>query len=346
MADDTGQPPPRHPRRRRSDFDPTFIGPKVARDRRRSSNRPAPSRTSPRPAPATPPAEPVAPPPAPSPTTSADPPGGGGRPWQASPADRSPNPAVCPFLRAAHGDELGPPSEVPDAANRCAALHDPVPQSLRQQSLVCLASGHVNCPRYLRGAAAVAAPVTATVRPRPSVSPAIAASAIAVIGAFVLSIGFVASRGGMEITAVVTPSPQASESALGAASPTASTAAGATPARPSTPARSASPSPSASSTGAPSATPTVAPTKTPSPKPSATPTRTPGPTAKSDRYALLVACPSTPKCWIYTVRAGDNLYSIAHYFGVPEARIRAMNPWLGKQGLRSGQKLRLPPPTR
>ena len=44
-----------------------------------------------------------------------------------------------------------PPVEVPDAVNRCAALGESVPQSLRQQELVCLTSAHVNCPRYLRG---------------------------------------------------------------------------------------------------------------------------------------------------------------------------------------------------
>ena len=64
-----------------------------------------------------------------------------------------PTPAVCPFLRAIDEDgALGLPVETPDPANRCAALPEPVPQSLRQQELVCLASGHVNCPRYLRGA--------------------------------------------------------------------------------------------------------------------------------------------------------------------------------------------------
>ena len=66
--------------------------------------------------------------------------------------DRSPNASVCPFLRAVDEDDtLGRPVETPDPANRCAALHEPVPQSLRQQELVCLTSGHVNCPRYLRG---------------------------------------------------------------------------------------------------------------------------------------------------------------------------------------------------
>ena len=66
--------------------------------------------------------------------------------------DHSPNAWVCPFLRAIDdADALGLPIESPDPANRCAALPDAVPQSLRQQELVCLTSGHVNCPRYLRG---------------------------------------------------------------------------------------------------------------------------------------------------------------------------------------------------
>ena len=73
-------------------------------------------------------------------------------------ADRVSDPRVCPFLRVIDdGERLGPPIEAPDPANRCAALREPVPQSLRQQELVCLSSGHVNCPRYLRGGLDVAA---------------------------------------------------------------------------------------------------------------------------------------------------------------------------------------------
>jgi LysM repeat protein len=61
---------------------------------------------------------------------------------------------------------------------------------------------------------------------------------------------------------------------------------------------------------------------------------------------LLRACPSTPRCWIYRVRSGDNLFSIARYFGVSTDSIYARNPWLRNRGLRAGQELRLPPPTR
>jgi LysM repeat protein len=94
--------------------------------------------------------------------------------------------------------------------------------------------------------------------------------------------------------------------------------------------------------------PSVAPSPPPSatPSPAATPTRKPTATPKSDRYKLLRACPNTPKCWIYKVRSGDNLFSIANYFGVLMDSIYARNPWLRNTGLRAGQELRLPPPTR
>ena len=61
--------------------------------------------------------------------------------------DRSPDPTICPFLRAIDDeDELGLPVEAPDPANRCAALREPVPQSLRQQELVCLTAGARQLP--------------------------------------------------------------------------------------------------------------------------------------------------------------------------------------------------------
>jgi len=87
-------------------------------------------------------------------------------------------------------------------------------------------------------------------------------------------------------------------------------------------------------------------TPSPTPSPTPRPTRTPRPTPSSDRYQLLTACPNTPRCWIYTVRRGDNVFSIAHYFGVSTDAVYSRNPWLRNTGLRAGQQLRLPPPTR
>jgi LysM repeat protein len=90
---------------------------------------------------------------------------------------------------------------------------------------------------------------------------------------------------------------------------------------------------------------------TPSPNPTPAATPTPEPTAKatpkpkSSRYALLTPCPGTSDCYIYVVRSGDNLFSIAKYFGVPLKTVQAMNPWT-KSGLVAGRQLRIPTPTR
>ena len=56
-------------------------------------------------------------------------------------------------------------------------------------------------------------------------------------------------------------------------------------------------------------------------------------------------CPGYPDCYVYVVRSGDNLTSIANYFGVSLAKVKAMNPWVSN-GLTIGRGLRIPPPTR
>ncbi|MGZ9276110.1 MAG: LysM peptidoglycan-binding domain-containing protein [Candidatus Limnocylindrales bacterium] len=255
--------------------------------------------------------------------------------WLPRPDDRSLDPAVCPFLRAAVDGDLSAPIEAPDPANRCAALREVVPQSRRQQELVCLTSGHVNCPRYLRGSAVTPEAARPVVRPRSSLSPAVIASLLVVIIAFSASVAFVVGRGGIALQAVV-PDASASPSSVAAASPSiAPTASGSTQ-------PSATPTPTVSPTAEPTPTPT--PTPKPTPSPTATATATPRPT--SNRYELLTACPNTPRCWIYRVRSGDNLFSIANYFGVSLDSIYDRNPWLRNTGLRQGQELRLPPPTR
>jgi LysM repeat protein len=253
-----------------------------------------------------------------------------GRAWLSRLEDRSLDPNTCPFLRASADGSLVTPIERPDPANRCAALAEAVPQSLRQQELVCLSSGHVNCPRYLRGAAVVVETPTPVVRSGRTLTTPVFASIVLLVMAVSASVAFAFTRGGIGLTAAV-PSPSATTVAVVPSpspfAPAATPSATVTPIAPT-----------------PSVTPSATPTATPSP--AATPTRKPAATPKSDRYKLLRACPNTPRCWIYRVRSGDNIYSIANYFGVSQASIYARNPWLRNTGLRAGQELRLPPPTR
>jgi LysM repeat protein len=261
-----------------------------------------------------------------------------GAPWRptAIGVDRSPDASVCPFVRAIDENGiLGLPVEAPDPANRCAALREAVPQSLRQQELVCLTSGHVNCPRYLRGSLGMGVPVepaSTSLTATPAIAGALAVLAVA----FLVSLGFVVSNGGLVLKAAP-----------------AAPIAGGVLADIETPAPTPAPTPIVTPTPAPTATatPSPTPTATPSPTPTATPTSTPSATPKatprptSNRYALLKPCPSTPNCYLYVIRSGDNLYSIANYFGVPLKTIQAWNPWT-QNGLTVGRSLRLPPPTR
>ncbi len=249
--------------------------------------------------------------------------------------DHSTTERVCPFLRAvADGDTLGQPVETPDPANRCIALHEPVPQSLRQQDLVCLSSAHVNCPRYLRGLVGLAAPVERVTATR-TVTPA-TAGALALLGlAFVVSIGFVVASGGLTLTAAV-PTATPGGAVLGEIETAA-------PSPVPTPDPTIDPPPSA--TASPTPSPSPSPTASPSPSPTLEPTPKATRKPTSDRYALLKPCPGTPNCYVYVVRSGDNLFSIAKYFGVPLKTVQAMNPWT-TTGLVAGRELRIPTPTR
>jgi LysM domain len=260
--------------------------------------------------------------------------------WLPALADRSPSPWVCPFLRAVGpGDVIGHPLEAPDVANRCAALREPVPQSLRQQELVCLSTGHINCPRYLRGALLASEVPARRVRVRSAVTPAIAASLVVLALSFAVSFGFVVANGGLTlpVAAIVTSAPSGTAAAIG---PTADPDVTAS----SSPSLSASPVPASPAPA--SATPTSSPTPIATPVPTPRPTATPRPKPTSDRFALLTRCPNKPDCWIYIIRSGDNLYSIANYFGVSLERVKALNPWTRTERLRAGRQLILPTPTR
>ena len=255
--------------------------------------------------------------------------------------DRSPDPETCPFLRAVDAsDRLVAPVETPDPANRCAALRDAVPQSLRQQELVCRVRAW-NCPRYLRGAVVIAEAPEAPARRSRSLTPAVLGSLVVLVMAASASVAFVMARGGLELAAAI---PTCRRSHLRRPSRRRRP-------RPCRPSSDPDPDPiptaipTVAPTPSPTASPTPAPTPTPTPRPTARPTTQPT-TGTASRYAVLRACPDTPRCYIYRVRAGDNLFSIAHWFGVSMDSIYARNPWTRTQGLRAGQELRLPPPTR
>jgi LysM repeat protein len=242
---------------------------------------------------------------------------------------------ACRFLASLDGDGERAEAHVQvHPANVCVAIGDPAPQSARQQELVCLAAAHRNCPRYLRGILIEQTPPPPPVR-EPISRPVVAASLV-LVAALAASFGFLAVRGSLTV-ALAGPSPGSSQLAI---VPAASVAVQPSP----SPVSSATPSVTPSATPSPS--PSLSPTPTGTPAATPTPTIAPTPRPSSDRYAVLTACPSTPDCWIYVVRSGDNLVSIAHWFGVSLERIYEMNPWARTSGLRAGQELRIPTPTR
>lgn len=172
-------------------------------------------------------------------------------------------------------------------------------------------------------------------RPNRTVTPAIAAALVVLAASFALSVAFVLANGGLDLPAAQRPS-DSNGVAGGFAT--------ASPAPSSTAVAESSPPPSS-----------VSPPALSVPSPSiATSTSTatarstaPAPArSSSNRYDLLTRCPTTPDCWIYVIRQGDNLFSIARYFGVPLSVVQERNPWTKTTQLVAGQKLLLPPPTR
>jgi LysM repeat protein len=70
-------------------------------------------------------------------------------------------------------------------------------------------------------------------------------------------------------------------------------------------------------------------------------------TATANRLELLTPCAGQADCYVYVVRSGDNLFSIAAFFGVDLGRVRDLNDWIGADSLiRPRQHLVIPTPTR
>jgi hypothetical protein len=250
---------------------------------------------------------------------------------------RSLDPSVCPFLRRDLHGTLVAPASVPGLEQTCIAVGAPRPQPLRQQELVCLRDAHADCPRYLRGATDASAPDKGA---GPAIPRATIAALSTRISSAALSVAFVVQRGGIAmpavgesptaIAAVSTPTPAVPGSTEAPTLTEVPASVAALPSR--SPILSPTPSPS------PSPSPMPTPVRTASPKPTATPTST--------RYTVLKACPNRANCYIYRVRSGDNLFSIANYFGHSLATIYRWNPQYPGTRLRVGDSIRMPPPTR
>ena len=176
-------------------------------------------------------------------------------------------------------------------------------------------------------------PAIPPARSNRTMTPAVAGALVVLAASFALSVGFILANGGLDLPAAAHL--PAASSGLAAAAPTAAGTDGAMP----TIAPSAIASPGPASTTQPA---------TPAPSLAATPppTSAPTPNSSSNRYDLLTACPDSPDCWVYIVRVGDNLSSIAKYFGASLKVVEERNPWTRTTQLVAGQQLLLPTPTR
>ncbi len=145
--------------------------------------------------------------------------------------------------------------------------------------------------------------------------------------ALVLTVAFVSIRGGLAL-------PAASPSAAGLASPSPAASAP----------ESAAPSPSPTATPPPSPSPSPTPSPVPTPTVSPTPVPTPSPSLPA-AYQGLKPCPDAPACYLYRVRSGDNLTSIAAKFGITVTALRKANREIADPSLlHVGDRIRVPLP--
>jgi len=261
---------------------------------------------------------------------------------RSAPAPPANAPERCKFLRSIGPDgKLFDPGQGAVPTHRCAAYGDPLPVSIRQQELVCLQRVHVSCPRYMRGT--LLAEESATAAAKVQFGAGLPRLTLAGLALVVLAgLALVAAMAGW-LPGTGSGGPTDAPSVVAGATHSSTPAATLTPAPIGSPALTASP-PKSPSAG-PSASPT--PSAKPEPSQSSSSSSSWPPGATKSRMDLVVPCTGQADCYVYTIRKGDVLVSIANFFGVDLARIRQMNPWLGQGStIPTGDKLKIPPPTR
>lgn len=222
---------------------------------------------------------------------------------------RSPDPLVCPFLRA--GIDGRRPPATTAVGHSCAALAMPIPVAERQRQLLCQAAVHPTCPRYARGEAAVRISLAPGLgRPGRGAPVAIGTAAVLLVAA-----AAVAATAGL------------GQIGGGGAGPTPTGGAGG----------------AAPSNAAPSRSP-VGPAATLAPLATVRPTLV----ATRDvpvAWRGLEACPAPDACYLYVVKRGDTFGGIARRFDTTVKKLRKLNPGLADpKSIRVGTEVRVPPP--
>jgi LysM repeat protein len=228
--------------------------------------------------------------------------------------------ATCPYLTSVGGAWR---QATPSRDHRCAALEPPAPQPADKQRRHCLSPDHVDCPifRAARTARAVSltpsgdpaavAVVDAARRPIARTAPILLEQPRLVEQAVRLSF----DRGPGQLALVALMILAFSVVAITRLST------GSAPA-----AASASVAPSGVARASPSPTPSPRVSASPAPKPSASVAPSPEPSFRG----------------LYTVNAGDTLYSIARRFKVTTGAIRRLNHLSSTAVIHPGQVLKIP----
>ena len=232
---------------------------------------------------------------------------------------RSPDPVICPFLRAGGGTDLLP--VVAATGHRCVAVTPAMAVGDRQRQLLCQVASHPTCPRYLRGETALRAALAPGLGQRGRAAPIAIGTAVVLLAAaaaVAVTSGIGSAGGGVAGGGASTPSSGPGSRA------TAAPAGG-----------GSGPLGSPGTTGPP---PTIAPVATI--RPTLVPTADlPAP------WRGLEPCPAPATCYLYIVQRRDTFSIIAARFDTTVKKLRRLNPGLGDPStIRVGSTLRVPPP--